>query len=30
MLEIVPANQLKKDLRIALFLFRIGTHSDLF
>lgn len=32
MLEIVPSNQFKKDLKLApeLFLFRTGTHSDLF
>lgn len=30
MLEIVPSNQFKKDLKLELFLFRTGTHSDLF
>ena len=32
MLKIVPSNQFKKDLKLALelFLLRTGTHSDLF
>lgn len=35
MLKIVPSNQFKRDLKLAkkrgyVFLFRTGTHSDLF
>jgi mRNA-degrading endonuclease YafQ of YafQ-DinJ toxin-antitoxin module len=30
MLEIVPSNRFRKDLKLLLLLSRTGTHSDLF
>ena len=30
MLEIVPSNRFREDLKLLLLLYRTGTHSDLF